>query len=133
MENLEWMRDEALKQSDDASIFHGFLLVDEMSIQEDLQIVKRGDQWRIVGSVDLGPIATNLDSYVTSQTVKMATHCLQFLFVSYSGFRWPVCHYASDNVNGHSLYFTMWPLVSKLQSFGFTVHGALMDGSSNNR
>lgn len=86
MENLAWMRDEALKVNEKGSAFDGFLLIDEMSIQEDLQIVKRGQEWKIVGAVDLGPIATNLDSYFSSQKSEMASHCLQFLFVSYSGF-----------------------------------------------
>ena len=63
----------------------------------------------------------------------MATHCFQYMFVRFNGFRWPIAYFGSDNVNGHSIYLTFWPLVDYLSSFGFLVHGAIMDGSSNNR
>lgn len=127
------MKTEADRLKDDGSVYHGFILLDEMSVQEDLQVVKKGDDWQIVGSVDLGPLVNNLDNFFHTQKGKLATHCFQYMYVSYSGFRWPVCYFASDNVNGHSIYLTLWPLISKLQTYGFNVHAAIMDGSSNNR
>ena len=33
------------------STFNGYILLDEMSIQQDLQIVKHGRSWSIVGAV----------------------------------------------------------------------------------
>ena len=127
------MLKEALKKSGPGT-FNGFLLLDEMSIQQDLQIVKRGARWSVVGSVDLGPICNNFDKITNeSGKAKMATHCFQYLFVGFNGFRWPVAYFGSDNVNGHSIYLTFWPLVDTLSSFGFTVHAAIMDGSANNR
>ena len=127
------MLKEALKKSSTGT-FHGFILLDEMSIQQDLQIVKRGERWSVVGAVDLGPICNSFDIISNkSGKCKMATHCFQYLFVGFNGFRWPVAYYASDNVNGHSIYLTFWSLVDTLSSFGFQVHGVIMDGSANNR
>ena len=127
------MLNEALKKSGTAT-YNGFVLLDEMSIQQDLQIVKRGSRWSVVGCVDLGNLVNNLD--IISNTTgkrKMATHCFQYMFVAFNGFRWPIAYFGSDNINGHSIYLTFWPLVDYLSSFGFSVHGAIMDGSSNNR
>ena len=67
------------------------------------------------------------------KNLTMASHCFQYMFVGFNGFRWPIAYFGSDNVNGHSIYLTFWPLVDTLQSFGFSVHAAIMDGSSNNR
>ena len=132
-DNLEWMQGEAVKKSG-SSTFKGFVLMDEMSIQQDLQIVKWGSRWYVMGAVDLGPIVNNFDK-ITQKTdrMKMATHCFQYLFVGFNGFRWPVAYFGSDNVNGHSIYLKFWPLVDHLSSFGSTTHGVIMDGSSNNR
>ena len=127
------MFEEACKRGGE-STFNGYLLLDEMSIQKDLHIVKRGKNWSIVGAVDLGPIVNGLDELSeTKNNMKLATHCFQYMFVSFNGFRWPVAYFGSDNVNGHSIYLTFWPLVDQLMTFGFSVHGAIMDGSSNNR
>ena len=117
------------------STFNGYLLLDEMAIQQDLQVIKRGWKWSIVGTVDLGPIVNSLDQIGNAEKAnsKLASHCFQYMYVGFNGFRWPVAYFGSDNVNGHSIYLTLWPLVDKLSSFGFNVHGAIMDGSSNNR
>ena len=127
------MFDKACKKGGE-STFNGYLLLDEMSIQQDLQIVKHGKKWSIVGAVDLGPIVNSLDELSESKrNMKLTTHCFQYMFVGFNGFRWPVAYFGSDNVNGHSIYLTFWPLVDQLSSFRFSVHGAIMDGSSNNR
>ena len=44
-----------------------------------------------------------------------------------------MAYYGSDNVNGHSLWLTFWNVLDHLSMFGFKVHGAILDGSSNNR
>ena len=66
LDNLRWMFDEACKKGGE-STFSGYLLLDEMSIQQDLQIVKRGKKWSIVGAVDLGPIVNSLDELSKSK------------------------------------------------------------------
>ena len=66
--NLNWMYKESLK-IDVAGTCNGYLLVDEMSIQQDLQVVRKGNNWHIVGAVALGPVINNLE-------VKMTSHCL---------------------------------------------------------
>ena len=128
------MLEEAERNSDEVGTFNGMLLMDEMSIQQDLQIVKCGKEWEIVGLIDLGPLVNDLDKITEKKKkVEMASHYFQYVFVGYNGFRWPVAHYATNNVDGHSIYLTMWPLLDELSGYGFNVHGPLMDGSNNNR
>ena len=55
--------------------------------------------------------------------VKMATHCLQYLFHGFTGFRWPVAYYASETASAFQIY----------NSFCFTVDYVNMDGASTNR
>ena len=45
MKTLRWMLEEGQNIQDSNGTFHGILLMDEMSIQEDLQVVKRGKEW----------------------------------------------------------------------------------------
>ena len=133
IDNLEWMFNEAVKKGGTGT-FNGYLLLDEMSIQQDLQVVKRGKSWSLVGAVDLGSTVNSLDgSLLEKENCKLAMHCFQYMYVGCNGFRWPIAYFGSDNVNGHSIYLMMWPLRDQLQSFGFNIHGAIMDGSSNNR
>ncbi|KAK3583863.1 hypothetical protein CHS0354_022911 [Potamilus streckersoni] len=53
-ENLTWMVREADKQNIKEFGKHGEILFDEMIIQDDLQISKEGDAWKLVGAVDMG-------------------------------------------------------------------------------
>ena len=127
------MYEAAKKYDDHDGVFNRVILLDEMSIQEDLQVVKKGEYWELVGAVDLGPLVNDLKAIgQKKKEAQLATHCFQYLYQSFSRFRWPVAYYGSHNVNGHSIYFTFWPLVDVLSTYGFEVHGSIMDGSSNN-
>ena len=104
------MFDEAMKKGG-TSTFNGYFLLYERSIQQDLQVVKRGKSWSLVGAVDLGDTVNSMDQISTQkENCKLATHCFQYMYVGFNGFRWPVAYFCSDNVNGHSIYLTLWPL-----------------------
>ena len=127
------MYEAAKKYDDHDGVFNGVILLDEMSIQEDLQVVKKGEYWELAGAVDLGPLVNDLEAIgQKKKEAQLATHCFQYLYQSFSGFHWPVAYYGSHNVNGHSIYFTFWPLVDVLSTYGFEVHGSIMDSYSNN-
>ena len=105
------MLEEAKKIPNPKGVFNGVILMDEMTIQQDLQFVKKGQKWEIVGAVDLGEMVNNLDEISSSKKneVQMASHYFQYIYVSFTGFRWPVAYYGSHNTNGHSIYLTMCP------------------------
>ena len=124
----------AEKCGDPAGTYNRMILLDEISIQQDLQVVKRDHDWDIVGAVDLGPLVNGLeDISKRKKELQMASHYFQYVCVGFNGFRWPVAHYGTNNVNSHSIFFTFWPFLDVLHSYGFDVHGVLMDGSNNNR
>ena len=65
---------------DKKSSFNGFLLLDEMGIQPNLQVVKRGESWELVGAIDLGPLLNNLHVIGGKpQEFQLATHCFQYI------------------------------------------------------
>ena len=117
---------EAKKISDEVSTFNGLVLMDEMSIQQDLQVIKCGKEWEIVGAGDLGPLVNDPDELSHKKNeIEMASHYFQYMYMGYNGFRWPIPHYATNNVNGHSIYLTFWPLLDELNGYGFNINGLL--------
>ena len=123
-----------LPKLDSQGTFNGVLMMDEMSIQEDLQVVKHGKYWDLVGAVDLGLLVNDLEAITKhKRAIQLASHYFQYVFVGFNGFRWPAAYYGTNNVNGHSIYLTIWPLIDALASYGFDVHGVLMDCMSNNQ
>jgi hypothetical protein len=59
-ENLTWMKKEMEKQNIPEFGRHGGLVIDEMTIQDDLIITKSGDTWKLVGFVDMDNINNNI-------------------------------------------------------------------------
>ena len=56
------MRAEATRLSLPENGWFGGILIDEMSVQQDLQIVKQGGDMCLVGNVDLGDLGNLLDA-----------------------------------------------------------------------
>ena len=80
-DNLTWMKKEAERQNVSDFGKRGGLIVDEMSIQNELQIVRKGDAWSIVGGVDMGQTDNIISTIIHNQKkTELATYCLQFLF-----------------------------------------------------
>ena len=133
-DNLTWMAKEAERQKVRNFGRRGGLIVDEMSIQDELQIVRKGDAWTIVGGVDMGE-TNNTISVITNNTKKteLATHSLQYIFHGFTGFRWPVAYYGSNPASTHQLYNTFWDCVDALDELGFRVDYLMFDGASTNR
>lgn len=53
VEHFQWMVKEADKKGIEEHRKRGGILVDEMTIQDYLQVIKKGDSWSIVGAVDM--------------------------------------------------------------------------------
>lgn len=133
-ENIGWMKKEADRQKVSTFGRRGGICIDEMTIQDDLQIVKEGDAWKIVGAVDMGEINNNMAVILNKKkTVELATHCCQYVFHGFTGFRWPVAYYGSNPATSHQLFINFWELVDVLDEHGFTVDYAMFDGASTNR
>ena len=67
-----------------------------MEIKENLEVVKRRRNWCLVGAVDLGQLCINMEELLANKiynTYKIATHCLQYMFIGFNGFCAPVPFY----------------------------------------
>ncbi|XP_046357922.2 uncharacterized protein LOC124136148 [Haliotis rufescens] len=133
-EHLTWMEEEAKKNGIEGFGRHGGLLLDEMQIQDDLQIVRRGSDWSLVGAVDVGPLCNNINILIKKKkSVQMATHVLQFVFHGLYGFRWPVAYFGTNPGLSHQIYFNFWKIVEALGDHDFIVDYVMLDGASTNR
>ena len=113
---------------------HGGLILDEMSVQEDLKMGFFENQNKIDGLTDMGKMPENLHLLTTHKSdVRIATHVMQFIFLSYDGFRFPFAYYPSMGANASEIYLTVWESISKLSKYEFVTDYICFDGASNNR
>ena len=126
---LKWMYMEALHEHLPDTGYYGGLILDEMSIQPDLQIVRRAGNSHMLGLVDLGKEADGIKSGQRS----LANHVIQFMFHGITGFRFLVAHYPTNQANGPQIYSIFWDVVQALESWGFHIIYTCLDGASNNR
>lgn len=64
---------------------------------------------------------------------QLATHVLQFVFIGFTGFRFPFAHFPSNTASGSELYLLFWKAVHMLSMFNFKVMFVSTDGAQSNR
>ena len=129
-----WMAEEAerLKIPPEGKI--GGILLDEMSIQEGIELEKRGGNLEMVGFTEMGDEGDYLQALKQGKKSKeTGTHVLQMLFLGITGFRFPFAHFICKNLNASDIYILFWEAVSSLKDYGFNVKYVCMDGAVNNR
>ncbi|CAC5402768.1 unnamed protein product [Mytilus coruscus] len=70
-DNLTWMKKEAERQQVSFFGHRGGLLLDEMSIQDDIEVTRKGDAREFVGTVDMGQ-TNNTISTITNGKKEVA-------------------------------------------------------------
>ena len=79
MDNLNWMRsEEANQQGIPKAGWRGGLAIDEMQVQDDVQIVRKGASWELLGFKDVGHTG-NLITKLEQTEVLTSTHSLQYV------------------------------------------------------
>lgn len=128
---LLWMYNEAKRLNVD---MRGGLIFDEMSIQDDLKMSFYGGKNTVDGLVSMGTLAEDIYALNSHKNeLRLATHILQFLFLSYDGFRFPFSYFPTTGANVPELYITIWEAIAKLSTYEFSVDYVCFDGASNNR
>lgn len=131
---MEWMHEEASRKSLPEEGWFGGIVMDEMSIQSDLQICKSGDLVELAGLLDVGEEGCSCHTIRTGKGEKiLGTHALQLVFLGVTGFRFPFAHFITDGVQATELYPIFWQAVDRLQMYGFKVIYTCMDGAQSNR
>ena len=131
---LRWMFDEAKRQDLCEEGRFGGLILDEMSIQADIEITASGDVIELEGFLDSGKEG-NLSHMLRAgnQDKKVATHVLQMFFLGVTGFRFPIAHFLTDGAQIGELQSTFWLAVDKLSMYDFRVVYTCLDGAQSNR
>ncbi|MES9883829.1 MAG: hypothetical protein ABW185_23505 [Sedimenticola sp.] len=129
-----WMYEEASRKGMNEDGWSGGLIFDEMSIQPDLQISKCGNFVQLKGFTELGEEG-NMCSILRSgvQKKKLGTHILQIVFLGLTGFRFPIAHFVTTQIQGYELYTIFWEAVDQTERYGFKVLYTSMDGAQCNR
>ena len=127
---VHWMKNEALSRNIPSEGFEGGLIMDDMSIQCYLQFYFKEGVKYLVGFTEITEESLLMDSISKGQKqIKLATHVLQFVFLGFTGFRFPLFHFPTEQVSASELYLLLWKIVSILKTFGFSIKCISMDGA----
>ena len=133
-EVFEWMFNEAERNNLSPEERTGGIVFDEMSIQDNLHIVKEGKNMKLVGFTDMGNECEDIGILKSGKKEKtVANHVLQMTFVSFSGFRFPFAHFPTKGASQSELYIHFWEAVKQLSTYGFRCVYTNMDGAAQNR
>ena len=131
---LKWMANEALLHSVPPEGYEGGLVIDEMSVQPDLQISKHNGTIELIGFTDVTPESIIMDKIKgRKREAILATHSLQLVFLGLTGFRFPFAHFPTCTASGNELYLLLWKSVQMLSMFGFKIRYISTDGAQSNR
>ena len=98
-----WMQEEAKKHYPSDGSFLGGICIDEMSIQEDLCMVKTNGEVRLVGFVDMGEESDHLNTLCSGKKDQvLATHVLRFKWLQIS-----ICLLSCHTNQGWKLTFSV--------------------------
>ena len=105
-----------------------------MSIHDDLQLIPKADHLQMIGFKDLGREAELMGQIQDGkEEPPLANHVLMFVFLGFTGFRFPVAHFPTTQATTAELYTTFWEGVHKLKLWGFDILYTNIDGASTNR
>ncbi|XP_053409240.1 uncharacterized protein LOC128559964 [Mercenaria mercenaria] len=130
---LEWMKSEAELCNLPDEGYEGGLIMDEMALQDDIQLKRRGDEFELIGFTEVCDESVHMKTLMGSHDLKLATHALQILFLGHTGFRFPFAHYATEQASPSELYLIFWKAVKLLSLYGFRVTYLSLDGAQSNR
>ncbi|KXJ22079.1 hypothetical protein AC249_AIPGENE3500 [Exaiptasia diaphana] len=114
--------------------YYGGFVIDEMKIQENIEMSSIGGKHRLVGFVNLGKghdVMRTLSGQ--GDDPEIATHVLQFIFLSDGGFRFPIAQWPSASCSPTDLYHNFWDGVLKMLQYGFSIYWCILDGADCNR
>ena len=105
-----------------------------MAVKEDLQISFQEGNVNIEGLFDMGDVCPNLHKLNSHKDeLRMAKYILQFVFLGFDGFRFPIAFFPSAGANAPELYINVWNMISAIAQYGFSIKYVCFDGGNSNR
>ena len=105
-----------------------------MNIQPGVQLEPHHDGLRMFGYVDYGKYNNGISEATKSDCgFQLAASALQFVFLAYNGFRFPLCYMLTKCLTAGQLISLFWDLLNQLKSAGFYASYTCMDGAAINR
>ena len=127
---IQWMAKE-FERSEESK--EGGGVFDEMHIHSGLEMDRDGDGLKMFGYVDYGEGNNGIAKSLSTGGVELATTVLQFVFLSFKGFRFPFSYMLSTGLSAGHLTAIFGDIVNTLKMYDFNVHFVCMDGASINR
>ena len=127
---IQWMAKE-FERSEESK--EGGVVFDEMHIHSGLEMDRDGDGLKMFGYVDYGEGNNGIAKSLSTGGVELATTVLQFVFLSFKGFRFPFSYMSSAGLSAGHLTAIFGDIVNTLKMYDFNVHFVCMDGASINR
>lgn len=128
------MQNEAMQRDLPPEGYEGGLILDEMSIQSDLQFYSKNGKKYLVGFTEVLDESKLMETiHSGKKEIKLATHVLQFVFLGFTGFRFPLFHFPTIQATAAELNLLFWKIINLLMAFGFRVRYTSMDGAQTNR
>ncbi|KAK3746723.1 hypothetical protein QZH41_018762, partial [Actinostola sp. cb2023] len=134
-ETVEWCLEAAKENNLKECDYWGGFVIDEMKVQENVEMVIKNNKHRLVGFVQLGMLHDDMHKLEgTGKTeTELASHVLQIIFLSDSGFRFPVAQFPSHDCTPSDLYDIFWKGVLMMKENNFTIYWCILDGAECNR
>ncbi|KAK3082719.1 hypothetical protein FSP39_003464 [Pinctada imbricata] len=131
---MQWMQTEASRQKVSREGYFGGIILDEMSIQEDLQIVNYKEGTMLYGLADSDLDVKRMKTLNSNKVYdSLANHVQQYVFNGLTGFRWPFANFPNCQADPSEIFVTTWKCIHALGEYGFSPIYCCMDGSANNR
>jgi len=114
-ELLHWMKNEAMHKNIPPEGYEGGLILDEMSIQSDLQFYSKNGGKYLVGFTDISDESRFMDEINSGKReIFLATHVLQYVFLGFTGFRFPLFHFPTKQATASELNVLFWKIINLL-------------------
>lgn len=128
---LQWLHAESNRLKSEKN---GGLIIDEMYVQEDLQTSFAQGKVSIDGLVDMGQFCEDMSILNThKKDLHHASCILQFEFLGYDGFRFPIAYFPSSGATASELYINVRDVINKLSEIEFNIDYVRFDGGNSKR
>ena len=100
----------------------GGIIFDEMTIKTNISFKTQGESLGMFAVVDFVPYNNGIHQVLSGNDgFNTVANILQFVFLAFNGFRFPVCYIANKIITAGEIASVFWDLVNTLRTYGFHI------------